>query len=250
MFSQTVPEVPLTSVHYNIRPPIRIVCNLVDSIRKTNDLIYSEAMTNDTINEGIDETSTIRNHLQTKKTAWKRQKKKKRKRNWQRRWSPSATFVAIPCALERRAPELTCRAWLEGVIAHTHNRLPLLLLLQIVPPPRLLQSSCNKEPQLLLLHAPSSCNSCTDEAIPWQTRCTSLISPHRPLSIQEINCTERDPFLILACLNWRILSKAKFTPANSKRRLGLSVLAPLLSLAVTTRLCIYIQPFCWAKPAC
>jgi hypothetical protein len=53
----------------------------VDSIRKTNDLIYSEAMTNDTINEGIDETSTIRNHLQTKKTARKRQKKKKRKRN-------------------------------------------------------------------------------------------------------------------------------------------------------------------------
>jgi hypothetical protein len=38
----------------------------VDSIRKTNDLIYSEEMTNDTINEGTVETSTIRNHLQTK----------------------------------------------------------------------------------------------------------------------------------------------------------------------------------------
>ncbi len=66
MFSQIVAEVLLTSVPYNIKPPIRIVCNLVDSIRKTNDLIYSEAMTNDTINEGIVETSTIRNHLQTK----------------------------------------------------------------------------------------------------------------------------------------------------------------------------------------
>jgi hypothetical protein len=127
--------------------------------------------------------------------------------------------VAIPCALERRAPELTCRAWLEGVIAHTHNRLPLLLLLHVVPPPRVLQSSCNKEPQLLLFHAPSSCNSCTDEAIPWQTRCTSLISPHRPLSIQEINSTEREQFLILACFELTYIEQSKVHTSKQQKEI-------------------------------
>jgi hypothetical protein len=49
----------------------------VDSIRKTNDLIYSEAMTNDTINEGIVETSTISNHLQTKNCVKKAEEEEK-----------------------------------------------------------------------------------------------------------------------------------------------------------------------------